>query len=187
VKPLAALRTIATTAGSTVVGLGRIIARSGERERVRLSPGDRAPDFELRGSDGRTYRLNELIGREAVVVAWFPKAFTTGCTAECRSLAKHGAALQRFRVRYFGASTDTVETNRRFAASIGIDFPILSDPEKVAARAYGVLGPSGFPSRWTFYIGLDGRVLAVDTAVAASSHGLDVAARLAELGVPLRL
>jgi peroxiredoxin Q/BCP len=84
-------------------------------------------------------------------------------------------------VRYFGASVDSVETNTRFAASIGIDYPILSDPTKIVARAYGVLGASGFASRWTFYIGSDGRILDIDKKVSAASHGRDIAARVKTL------
>ena len=81
-------------------------------------------------------------------------------------------------MRYFGASVDTAETNARFAASLGVKYPILSDPAKTAARAYGVLGPTGFASRWTFYIGADGRILDVDKKVSAASHGRDIVARL---------
>ena len=83
-------------------------------------------------------------------------------------------------MRYFAASVDTPETNAKFAASLGIDYPILSDPTKAVARAYGVLAPSGMASRWTFYIGRDGRILDVDKKVRASSHGTDVAKRLQE-------
>ena len=82
------------------------------------------------------------------------------------------------------ASVDAPETNRQFAESLGIDYPILSDPEKTAARAYGVLGRAGFACRWTFYIGMDGRILDIDKQVRASSHGADVAAKLEELGTP---
>jgi peroxiredoxin Q/BCP len=89
--------------------------------------------------------------------------------------------LRRFDVRYFGASVDSAVTNAQFAASLGIDFPILSDPTKDVARAYGVLAPSGYASRWTFYIGADGRVLEIDKKVSASSHGADVAAKLTDL------
>ena len=78
----------------------------------------------------------------------------------------------------------TTETNREFAESLGIGYPILSDPEKTAARAYGVLGSAGFASRWTFYIGMDGRILDIDKQVRVSSHGADVAAKLEELGIP---
>ncbi len=87
------------------------------------------------------------------------------------------------KVRYFAASVDSPETNTKFAASLGIDYPILSDPTRDVARAYGVLAPSGFASRWTFYIGADGRILDIDKKVSASSHGADVVARLTELRV----
>jgi peroxiredoxin Q/BCP len=88
--------------------------------------------------------------------------------------------LRRLDVRYFAASVDAPETNAKFAASLGVDYPILSDPTKAVARAYGVLAPSGMASRWTFYIGRDGRILDIDKAVRAASHGADVARRLQE-------
>lgn len=72
-------------------------------------------------------------------------------------------------------------TNRRFAESLGVRYPILSDPTKETARAYGVLAPSGYASRWTFYIGADGRILDIDKKVSASTHGADVVKRLTEL------
>jgi thioredoxin-dependent peroxiredoxin len=74
-----------------------------------------------------------------------------------------------------------VQTNRQFAESLGITYPILSDPTKETARAYGVLASSGFASRWTFYIGADGRILDIDKNVHASTHGADVAKHLSEL------
>ena len=86
-------------------------------------------------------------------------------------------------MEYFAASVDSPETNARFARSLGIDYPILSDPTKEVARAYGVLGASGYASRWTFYIGADGRLLAIDKKVSAASHGRDIVARLTELGI----
>lgn len=86
---------------------------------------------------------------------------------------------------YFAASTDSPETNASFAESLGLDYPILSDPTKAVAKAYGVVGRiSPFASRWTFYIGADGRILQIDTSVKASSHGEDIAARLETLGIP---
>jgi peroxiredoxin Q/BCP len=89
-------------------------------------------------------------------------------------------------VRYFAASVDAPETNAKFAASLGIDYPILSDPTKAVARAYGVLAPTGMASRWTFYIGRDGRILDVDKKVRAASHGADVAQRLQEFAERVR-
>jgi thioredoxin-dependent peroxiredoxin len=94
--------------------------------------------------------------------------------------------LRRFDVRYFAASVDAPETNAKFAASLGIDYPILSDPAKAVARAYGVLAPTGMASRWTVYIGRDGRILEIDKKVRAASHGADVAERLQEFAEPVR-
>lgn len=181
---LARLRTLATTAAAITVGALNTIAAGGKPQPGGLQPGDFAPDFTLPASDGRVYRLSELVNKRPVVIAWFPKAFTGGCTAECESIGESSHALRRFDVAYFGASVDRLETNRRFAASMGIDFPILSDPDKHVARAYGVLGPSGFPSRWTFYVGLDGRVLAIDKHVRTATHGVDIAAAFAKLEFP---
>ena len=101
-----------------------------------------------------------------------------------KSLRSSGDALRRFNVKYFGASVDSAETNAKFAESLGLDFPVLSDPTKETARAYGVLAPSGFASRRTFYIGTDGRIAAIDGDVKASSHGVDVVEQLKALGVP---
>jgi len=89
--------------------------------------------------------------------------------------------LRRLDVSYFAASVDTADTNRRFAESLGLTYPILSDPGKEIARAYGVLGATGYASRWTFYIGADGRILDIDTKVSAASHGRDIVAKLTQL------
>ena len=89
--------------------------------------------------------------------------------------------MREFDVRYFAASVDTPEKNAKFAESLGLDYPILSDPTKEAARAYGVVAPSGFASRRTFYIGADGRVLNIDKKVSAASHGGDIVAKLTDL------
>lgn len=178
------VRTLLTTAGAIGVGLVRTVMNRGAQPRVVLKPGDAAPLFDLAGSDGQRYRLADMLGRGVVVLAWFPKAFTGGCTAECRSLGTSGDTLRGFDVRYFGASVDSPETNARFARSLGLDYPILSDPTRDVARAYGVLSASGYASRWTFYVGADGRILDIDPRVSAGSHGRDVASKLTELKVP---
>ena len=85
---------------------------------------------------------------------------------------------------YFTASVDTPETNKKFAESLNLDYPILSDPEKEVARAYGVVtGDKAYASRWTFYIGRDGKILYIDKQVSPASHGRDVVERLKALGI----
>jgi peroxiredoxin Q/BCP len=74
--------------------------------------------------------------------------------------------------------------NTKFAKSLDLDYPILSDPGKKVAGAYGVVTKKRkFPFRWTFYIGKDGKILAIDKKVKSGTHGADVAKKLGELGV----
>ena len=146
-----------------------------------LEVGDLAPDFELKGSDGQTHRLSDYRG-STVVIAWFPKAYTRGCTIECKSLAENGHLLRAFNARYFMASVDPIEDNVGFAEQQKADFPILSDPTRQTARAYNVLGSSGLALRHTYYVGPDGKVLAIDKAVRPATSAEDMAARLKALG-----
>ena len=95
-----------------------------------LKPGDPAPNFSMTGSDGKTHSLAGYKGKQAVVIAWFPKAFTGGCTAECKSMRENGEAIRKFDVAYFTASCDTPEKNNEFADSLGLDYPILSRPDQ---------------------------------------------------------
>ena len=95
----------------------------------------------------------------------------------------HGPELSSLNARYFAASVDTPDVNRQFADGMELDYPILSDPDRRVARAYGVVGASGFASRWTFYIGLDGRIHGIDKEVRAASHGAHVASRLRDLNL----
>jgi len=154
---------------------------------AELSVGDKAPDFSLAGSDGRTYTLSQFKGKKAVVLAWFPKAFTSGCTVECKSLAANGDKIRHFEVAYFMASVDAADGekgNKAFAESEKADFPILSDPTKETANAYGVVHPErGFAMRWTFYIDKDGKIAAIDKAVKPPTSAEDMIAKLEELKV----
>lgn len=82
---------------------------------------------------------------------------------------------------------DKPENNKKFAEQLGVDYPLLSDPTRAVAKAYGVVkDDTSFATRCTFYIGMDGKILYVDRQVNPGSHGQDVAAKLGELGVPPR-
>jgi peroxiredoxin Q/BCP len=149
---------------------------------VELKVGDMAPDFSLPGTDGKTHKLSSYRGK-AVIVAWYPAALTPGCTAECKSFHANSAAIRQYDVAYFMASVDTPERNLEFAKVTEADFPLLSDPSKAAAGAYGVLGGRGNANRWTFYIGADGKIQHIDKAVNANRAAEDVLVKLAELKV----
>ena len=150
---------------------------------ITLKVGDQAPDFTLKASDGKTYSLADYRGKKAVVIAWFPKAFTQGCTLECKSLAANGDRLRKFDVAYFMASVDGIDDNTRFAQSERADFPLLSDDDKSVAARYGVLASRGMANRWTFYIDKSGRIAYIDRAVNPETSAEDILARLGQLKV----
>jgi peroxiredoxin Q/BCP len=162
-----------------------------------------APAFSLQASDGKTYTLAEFKGKSAVVVSWFPKAFTQGCTIECKSLVENGDKIRMFEAAYFMASVDSVEENTRFAKATSVtltargggastvvekqeaDFPLLSDPTKEVAARYGVLNQGGVANRWTFYIDKDGRIAHIEKTVRPATSAEDMIAKLGELKVPM--
>ena len=165
---------------------------------AELKVGDIAPDFTLPGTDGKTHKLSEYRGKQAVVLAWFPRAFTQGCTIECKSLAENGDKIRRYNVTYFMASVDALEENIKFAKATSVklgerivekkeaDFPMLSDADKSIAKAYGVLNERGIASRWTFYIDRTGRIAAIDKMVRPETSAEDMIVRLGELKVATR-
>jgi len=178
-----AARQIPTTLFAAIFMAGGALM-FGHASAAELKVGDPAPEFSLKGSDGKTYKLSDFRGKRAVVLAWFPKAFTPGCTTECKTFATHGAKLKNFEAAYFTASVDSPEKNKDFAESVGADYPILSDPGGETARAYGVTGAiQKWPSRWTFVIGVDGKILYIDKNVKPATHVDDLAAKLKALGV----
>ena len=98
-----------------------------------------------------------------------------------------GDSIRAFDVVHFAASTDKPEDLTAFAQKIGADYPLLGDPTREVAKAYGVVqGDQAYAVRWTFYIGIDGKILYVDKAVSAANAGRDIAQRLGELGVARR-
>jgi thioredoxin-dependent peroxiredoxin len=180
------------------IGLAAVLSAGVMAQTTELKVGDPAPNFKLQATDGKTYQLSDFKGKKAVVIAWFPKAFTQGCTIECKSLAENGDKIKKYDVEYFMASVDPLEDNIRFAKATKVelngqvvekkeaDFPMLSDPSKDTAKAYGVLSERGFANRWTFYIGKDGRIAYIDKAVKPATSAEDMIAKLSELKVPSR-
>jgi peroxiredoxin Q/BCP len=178
---------------SLVLGL----ATTAMAQTVDLKVGDQAPNFKLQATDGKTYQLSDFKGKQAVVVAWFPAAFTRGCTIECKSLAENGDKIKMYDVTYFMASVDPIEKNKEFAKATTVklgdtevskkeaDFPLLSDPTKETAKAYGVLNERGTASRWTFYIDKTGKISYIEKTVKPDTSAEDMIAKLSDLKVPM--
>lgn len=152
-----------------------------------LQVGDKAPSFDLPGTDGRSHVLPLPNNADTpwTVLAWFPKAYTSGCTIECRSLAQNGHLIKKFNVRYFMLSVDPIETNKAFAADESADFPLLSDATTEIAEKYGVLSPRGYAKRQTFYVDPQGTIQAIDRKVNPKTSAEDMAMYLLKLNAPL--
>jgi len=150
---------------------------------TELKVGQQAPDFKLEATDGKTYSLSDFKGKQAIVIAWFPKAYTRGCTIECKSLADNGDKIKKYDVTYFMASVDPIDENRGFAKENKADFPLLSDPTKEVAKAYDVLNFLGVASRVTFYIDVDGKIVHIDDDVNPRTSAEDMIDNLKKLGV----
>src|SRR5262245_16543119 len=181
-------RMIRTLAAVSVTSLVAVLALTGAPAAqapsgVTLKIGDQAPDFSLKASDGRTYSLADYRGKRSVVIAWFPKAFTQGCTLECKSLAANGDRLRKYDVAYFMASVDAIDENTRFAESEKADFPLLSDADKSVATRYGVLAQRGIANRWTFYIDKNGKIAYIDRAVNPETSAEDIISKLGQLKI----
>lgn len=126
--------------------------------------GRRAPDFSLpwANKDGvgpveSPYQLASDRGK-TVVVAFYPRDFTKGCTAEMRTFADQFDSLFGPDVVLVAISTDSVTTHQRFAASLGLPFRLLSDPEQRVSKQYASKDPDGYNRRTVYVIGPDGKV-----------------------------
>ena len=126
--------------------------------------GKRAPDFSLPwanregvGPIESPYQLASDRGR-TVVVAFYPRDFTKGCTAQLQTFAEQYDSLFGPEVTLVGISTDSVTTHKRFAASLNLPFRLLSDPEQRVSKQYASKDSGGYNRRTVYVIGPDGRV-----------------------------
>ncbi len=134
-----------------------------------LAIGERAPVFEGKTDNGEPFRLEALRG-QPLVLYFYPKAGTYGCTRESMDFAAHIGEFQAAGARVVGISVDTVEDQRGFSEKCHLPFPLVADADKSVARLYGVLGAFGYAKRVTFLLDSEGRVAAVHSSAMPSSH-----------------
>jgi peroxiredoxin Q/BCP len=134
-----------------------------------VEAGEMAPDFEGAASDGSTIKLSALRG-QPVVVYFFPKADTPGCTIESKGFRDRFEELGGRNVKVIGVSVDSLEDEKKFAKKYGFPFPIVADPSKEITKKYGVLGTFGAAKRVTFLIGPDGKVEKVVASSLPTAH-----------------
>ena len=142
--------------------------------------GDAAPDFELQSSEGGTVRLSSLRGKK-VVVYFYPADDTPGCTREACSFRDNMPKFTGVKAAVFGVSQDDMESHRKFIAKYGLNFPLLSDPDLVAHKAYGTWKLKSMYGRefWgtersTFIVDEKGKVAKAWRKVKVDGHDAEV-------------
>ena len=154
----------------------RSVLRLGEASNAaRLVVGQRAPDFALQDTDGTTVRLADLIATGPVLLAFFPKAFTGGCTRELRAYRDKHQELVGRGARVVGISTDDRETLARFRAALAAPYTFLSDPDGAVSRQYGGVW-LGTANRITVTVSVDGTIARITSGLSALFPGSDISA-----------
>ena len=152
-----------------------------------LKPGDPAPDFEAATTDGKRVSLKDFRGRK-LVMYFYPKDDTPGCTKQACSLRDHNAEIKAKGAAILGVSTQGEESHQKFTKKYNLNFPLLADTEGTVGRAYGTLGgaslvsklksAAGMADRVTFIIDENGRVAHVIAKPNVASHAEEVLALL---------
>lgn len=141
-----------------------------------LQVGDNAPDFSEQDQDGKTHQLKDYKGKK-LVVFFYPKASTPGCTAEACNLRDNWETFQKEGYEILGVSADTPKRQQNFKNKHELPFPLLTDEEKEVINAFGVWGPKKFMGkeyegihRTTFVIDENGKISNVISKVKTKAH-----------------
>jgi peroxiredoxin Q/BCP len=152
-----------------------------------LEDGKKAPDFKLQGDDGKSVQLAKFKGRP-VVVYFYPKDDTSGCTAEAKDFTCLGEEFAKCGAEIIGISPDSVASHQKFKAKYGLNFHLAADEEKAAAEAYGVWVEKSMygrkymgVERSTFLIGKMGKIARIWRKVKVPGHAEEVLAALKAL------
>lgn len=147
-----------------------------------LSVGDAAPQIVTRDQNGAEVRLAEIYSQGPVLVYFYPKADTPGCTAQACSLRDAFPDFQAEKVTIIGVSGDTVESQKRFAEKYKLPFTLLADSDGAVAKAFGVPAVMGMAKRQSFIVA-DGKIAWIVESAKTGDHAAEVQAALIKLGI----
>ena len=148
---------------------------------VKVKAGDHAPDFEGPTTEGKTLGLKDFLGKKNVVLYFYPKDDTPGCTKEACSFRDNLQPIRSLGAEIIGVSVDSVESHKKFSTKFSLPFPLISDKEKRIATAYGVLRVTGTTNRVTFIIDKNGKIAKIFPKVDVSKHTEEVVAAIKEI------
>ena len=146
------------------------------QQATHLKVGEAAPDFTLAGTNNFNFKLSDFKGKKNVVIAFFPAAFTAGCTTELTSYTKENTKFTDANTQVVAVSTDFIATLNHWSKELDANFPILSDHGRTITKLYGVLNePQGIANRTSFVVGMDGKIADITT----NREAIDVSGALA--------
>ena len=139
-----------------------------------LNVGNAAPDFSLQDSDSINYTLSDYKGNNPVVIYFYPKAGTSGCTKEACGIRDEWSKFKENNIVVFGISVDSKKSIKEFIIDHDLNFPLLSDETKEVSKKYGVLNNIGLDSRITFVVDKNGNISNIIRDVNVETHADDV-------------
>ncbi len=145
--------------------------------------GEKAPKIEAETYGGERIRLNDFLNKKTVVLYFYPRDNTPGCTKEACSMRDGMDELKRLGVQVIGVSTDSVKSHEGFQNKHNLNFPLLSDKDKKIIKDYGVESEYGSARRITFLIDKSGLIRHVWLKVNTSEHAREVLEKVRELGL----
>ena len=147
--------------------------------------GDRAPLFTGQDQDGKTFNLADLIGKKIVLLYFYPKDFTGGCTKEACGFRDRMGELQTNNVAVIGVSHDSADSHKKFAEQYKLNFTLVADPDGKIISGYDVKMPvMAMSKRVSFLIGLDGKIVHVTDVMNPQTHFDEMQAAIAGLKKP---
>ncbi len=139
-----------------------------------LNVGNQAPDFTLQDADGNNFRLSDYKEKNPVVIYFYPKANTAGCTKQACGIRDSFSKFKENKIIVLGISVDSKESLKAFKLDYNLNFPLLSDENKIVSKSYGVLNAIGLDSRITFIVDKKGNISNIIRDVNVETHADDV-------------
>lgn len=136
--------------------------------------GEKAPEFEMQDQTGKTTKLADFRGKQNVVLYFYPKDDTPGCTKEACTFRDELPSFSGLDAQILGVSVDNVKSHEKFAQKYSLNFPILADEHKKVAESYGVLKETGSAMRTTFIIDKQGIIRQIFPGVKVDGHSEEV-------------
>ncbi len=140
----------------------------------KLIVGEKAPDFILPDANGNLYSLSDYLGKKPVVIYFYPKADTPGCTKQACGIRDEWSEFEKYGIQVLGISVDSKKALKKFEEKYNLNFPLLSDENKEICKAYGVLNMLGFANRVTFIVDKEGNIAHIIEKVNVETHAKEV-------------